>query len=165
MKKIFAFTAAAITAVTMTASAGAVDFAQERQVFQPAVVYIDNEQPELSNADLTAGDEYGILLLENEVFTADETFDLTTESSWQTNGEKTFTAQDILKMIGISFVIGLVVALIVCLVMKSCMKTAVPKSTANDYIRKNSFNITRSRDIFIYSNITKKKRQKQEDKK
>lgn len=166
MKKIFAFTAAAITAVTMTASAGAVDFAREHQAFQPAVVYIDNnEQPELINADLTADDEYGILLLENDVLTADETLDLTTESSQQTSSEEAFTAQDILKMIGISFVIGLVIALIVCLVMKSCMKTAVPKSTANDYIRKNSFNITRSRDIFIYSNITKKKRQKQEDKK
>ena len=74
------------------------------------------------------------------------------------DSEKSFTAQDILKMAGISLCIGLVIALVVCLIMKSCMKTAVPKITANDYIRKNSFNITRSRDIFIYANVTKKKR-------
>ena len=49
--------------------------------------------------------------------------------------------------------------------MKSRMKTARNQLTANDYIRKNSFNITRSRDIFIYSEITKKKRVKEENKK
>ena len=80
------------------------------------------------------------------------------------NNDESYTTQDILKMIGISAIIGVVIALVVCLIMKSRMKTAVPKITANDYIRKNSFNITRSRDIFIYSDVTKKKRQKPENK-
>ncbi len=70
---------------------------------------------------------------------------------------------DFLKKLLISLAAGVVIALIVCLFMKSMMKTARPKRTANDYIRKNSFNITRSRDIFIYANVTKRKREKQEN--
>ena len=49
--------------------------------------------------------------------------------------------------------------------MKSCMKTARPKHTANDYIKKNSFHITRSRDIFIYAELSKRKRVNEESKK
>jgi len=78
-------------------------------------------------------------------------------------GEKSFTAQDILTAAFISLLIGAVIALIICLIMKSFMKTANSKYTASDYIRKNSFNITRSRDIFIYSRITKKRRPKEDD--
>ena len=63
------------------------------------------------------------------------------------------------------FAVGVVIALIVCLIMKSCMKTARPKHTANDYIKKNSFHITRSRDIFIYAELSKRKRVKEESKK
>ncbi|MGN1108183.1 MAG: hypothetical protein ACI4RK_02265 [Oscillospiraceae bacterium] len=73
-------------------------------------------------------------------------------------------SNDFVKKLLISLAVGLIIALIVCMIMKSMMKTANPKATANDYIRKNSFNITRSRDIFIYAKVTKKKREKQENK-
>ncbi len=73
-------------------------------------------------------------------------------------------SNDFVKKLLISLAAGLIIALIVCMIMKSMMKTANPKATANDYIRKNSFNITRSRDIFIYAKVTKKKREKQENK-
>lgn len=73
-------------------------------------------------------------------------------------------SNDFVKKLLISLAVGVIIALIVCMIMKSMMKTANPKATANDYIRKNSFNITRSRDIFIYAKVTKKKREKQENK-
>ena len=81
------------------------------------------------------------------------------ENSTEETNEK-----NIVNILLISLAVGAVIALIVCLIMKSMMKTANPKLTANDYIRKNSFNITRSRDIFIYANVTKKKRVKEENK-
>ena len=99
------------------------------------------------------------LYLEDNVALIDE------PSTEVTEEPKTYTAQDILKMAGISLAVGVVIALIVCLIMKSCMKTARPKHTANDYIKKNSFHITRSRDIFIYAELSKRKRVKEESKK
>lgn len=150
MKKITALAAAAFAAVTLTATS----YAQESFQLEPEapmVVYFDNSDDEYIDAGITAG-EPDRMFLENSV-QAEPEDDAAAEDS-----EKSFTAQDILKMAGISLCIGLVIALVVCLIMKSCMKTALPKITANDYIRKNSFNITRSRDIFIYANVTKKKR-------
>ncbi len=85
------------------------------------------------------------------------------EASGTIEDESGFSMQDLLKKLLISLVVGVVIALIICFIMKSMMKTANPKSTANDYIRKNSFNISRSRDIFIYANVTKKKRVKEEN--
>ncbi len=68
------------------------------------------------------------------------------------------TAEDWAIMIGISVLIGVIVALVVCLIMKSMMKTAVPKPDANDYVRNNSFKLTRQRDIYVYSRTKRTKR-------
>lgn len=51
--------------------------------------------------------------------------------------------------------IGLVSALIIVLVMKAKHKTVHSKSTANDYIKPGSFNVTHSRDMFLYRTVTK----------
>ncbi len=68
------------------------------------------------------------------------------------------TAEDWAIVIGISLLIGVIVALVACLAMKSMMKTAVPKYDANDYVRKNSFKLTRQRDIYVYSRTKRSKR-------
>lgn len=77
---------------------------------------------------------------------------------------QSFTIEELAVKAGTAFLLGLVIALIVCLMMRSNMKTAVKKSTANDYIKKNSFSVTRSRDILVYSNISKKKREQEGNK-
>ncbi|MGN1341483.1 MAG: hypothetical protein ACI4WS_14410 [Oscillospiraceae bacterium] len=89
---------------------------------------------------------------------------LVSSAATETDIDEENSSDGIVKKILISLAIGVIVALIVCMIMKSMMKTARPKATANDYIRKNSFNITRSRDIFVYANVTKKKREKEDNK-
>ncbi|MBQ7922559.1 MAG: TPM domain-containing protein [Clostridia bacterium] len=59
--------------------------------------------------------------------------------------------------------IGLAAALIVCLVMKSRMNTAKPQFAAGYYMVENSFNLLHSRDRFLYSNVTKVARPKDEN--
>ncbi len=154
MKKFAAFAAATIAALSLTASVSAENWVLQPE--QPVITYIEETAPESSNAEITVNTSVERLYLEDNVYFTEEYTALTDEAQ----GEE----KSVPKAILISLAIGLVIALIVCLVMKSFMKTSRPKHTANDYIRKNSFNITRSRDIFIYSEISKKKRQKQENK-
>lgn len=54
-----------------------------------------------------------------------------------------------------AILISTVIALIVVLIMKSGMKTTRPEIMADNYIRKGSFNLRRSRDVFLYSTITR----------
>ena len=60
-------------------------------------------------------------------------------------------------------VFGLVIALIVCLVMKAQMNTAKPQFAAGYYMVDNSFNLLHSRDRFLYSNVTKVARPRDEN--
>ena len=159
MKRIVSVLAAAFAALTVS-TAGAAPL-YDAEPYQPFSVLIESESAD-ENTESDALAEYsGIekLYLEDNVTFTDE------PSTEVTEEPKTYTAQDILKMAGISLAVGVVIALIVCLIMKSCMKTARPKHTANDYIKKNSFHITRSRDIFIYAELSKRKRVKEESKK
>ena len=59
----------------------------------------------------------------------------------------------------IAFIASLVISLIVVSVMKHNMNTIRFQSNANTYIKKDSLRILNSRDLFLYSNTTKTKRQ------
>ena len=118
-------------------------------------------------ADISAQEEVSVLFKDNGAQVEVQQL-LLAETETPVEVENTApeeeNSNDFVKKLLISLAAGLIIALIVCMIMKSMMKTANPKATANDYIRKNSFNITRSRDIFIYAKVTKKKREKQENK-
>lgn len=60
--------------------------------------------------------------------------------------------------IPIAIVCGLIIGIITVLVMKSNMKTTRAESMANNYVRQGSFKLTNSRDIFLYSKVTRTKR-------
>ncbi len=60
----------------------------------------------------------------------------------------------------ISLVIGFVIALIICFIIKKQLKSVEMKAGAADYMRPNSLNIANSRDNFLYSNVTKTARPK-----
>ena len=62
---------------------------------------------------------------------------------------------DIVLRIVIGYVIGLVLALVIVLVMVRKMSTVRPAKTADGYVKKNSFRLTESRDIYLYSRITR----------
>ena len=162
MKRITTILAAGFAAACLTAPVSAAPL-YDLQTEAPAVSFIGGESAAAENTDISAGNAgwQTVYLSENEDF---YTYEVQEELPAE-DGEKTLTAQDVLKKILYAFIAGVIIALIVCLVMKSRMKTVRTKATANDYIRKNSFNITRSRDIFIYSEISKKKRVKEENKK
>lgn len=65
----------------------------------------------------------------------------------------------ILEVIG--FVIAFIIALISVLIMKFRMNNARPKGSAGEYIKKDSMVIKEQKDMFMYSNINKVKRQTQ----
>lgn len=60
----------------------------------------------------------------------------------------------------ICLVIGLVVALIATGVMKGQLKTVRAKAAASDYMRPGSLQVTESRDLFLYRNVTRTARPK-----
>lgn len=55
-------------------------------------------------------------------------------------------------------VIGLIIGGIYTAVLKSKMKTVYLRQTADDYVKSDSLNITKSNEIFLYRNVTKTKR-------
>lgn len=55
----------------------------------------------------------------------------------------------------IAFVAAFVIAGISVLIMRFRMNTAKPKKTAAEYIKKDSFRLKSEKDIFMYSNVTK----------
>ena len=70
---------------------------------------------------------------------------------------------NIMQYVLISLVIGFVVALIVTGIMRSKLKSVRFKSSASDYMKKDSFVLTQSRDIYLYRNITRRAKPKDDD--
>lgn len=61
----------------------------------------------------------------------------------------------------ISMVFGLIVALIVVSSMKSQLKSVGMQRGAANYVKRGSFNITQSKDIYLYRNVTRTARPKE----
>lgn len=55
----------------------------------------------------------------------------------------------------IAFIVGLIIALIAVSVMKSQLKSVKFQTSASNYVRKESLNITDSSDIYLYNTVTK----------
>jgi uncharacterized protein len=68
---------------------------------------------------------------------------------------KYLTMTDIIIRIAIAVVIAMVIAGIVLLIMSRKMKTAVPQLYAKEYMKKDSFHLTRESDRFLYSNTVR----------
>lgn len=62
----------------------------------------------------------------------------------------------------VSLVIGFVIAVIISVVMRSGMKTVHMKPDAADYMKEGSLHINRSRDMFLYHNVTRTAKPKNE---
>lgn len=57
--------------------------------------------------------------------------------------------------IGAAVIIGIIIAFIVVFIMKSQLKTVRFQPAASNYLKEGSLNITQSRDIFLYSTVTR----------
>ena len=55
----------------------------------------------------------------------------------------------------IAFIVGLVISLIITGIMRSKMKSVRYERAASNYIKQGSMNVLRSRDIYLYSTVTK----------
>ena len=62
----------------------------------------------------------------------------------------------------LSFIVGLVVSMISVGSMKAKLKTARPALEAGSYVRKDSMNVSLSRDLYLYRNVTRTKRSSSE---
>ena len=60
----------------------------------------------------------------------------------------------------IGLVVGLVVAFIVVTTMKSQLKSVRPRREAHEYTRKDSMNVTQSRDLYLYRTVHRRPRPK-----
>lgn len=59
------------------------------------------------------------------------------------------------KRIIISLVIGAILAVLICIIIRAQLKSVAMKTNATDYVREGSLNITSQSDRFLYSNVTK----------
>lgn len=59
----------------------------------------------------------------------------------------------------LSLVIGVITALVAVLIMRSRMNTAKRQAHAVDYLKKDSYQLRTCRDLFLYSRVTKTRRQ------
>ena len=59
----------------------------------------------------------------------------------------------------ICLIIGLVIGLIVVLVLKGQLKSVHQQHLAHDYVKEGSMNLTIQRDMFLYRNVTRTKRE------
>ena len=60
--------------------------------------------------------------------------------------------------IGVSLLVGAIVGLIALLIARRGMNTVKAKGSATDYVRQDTFHLTGRQDIFLYSNVTKTRR-------
>lgn len=57
----------------------------------------------------------------------------------------------------ISLAVGIILSFIIVLIMRSKMKSVRRKSGASDYMKPGSMDITKSRDLFLYTHLDRKK--------
>ena len=69
----------------------------------------------------------------------------------------------VLKHLIISAVIGLVAAFIVTGSMKGKLKSVRHQTTANNYVKNDSMKVTQSRDLFLYRQVSRTERPRDED--
>ena len=65
-----------------------------------------------------------------------------------------------LSRFGVSLIIGFLIALAVTGGMAAQLKTVYSKSAANDYVKKDSFKVTDSKELFLYKKLEKQERPK-----
>ena len=73
--------------------------------------------------------------------------------------EVVYYEEEFTPSLGLSFLLGLIVAGISVLVMRIGMNTKHPKHSAAGYMQENSFQMRQQQDLFLYSNVSKVRKQ------
>ncbi len=111
--------------------------------------------PDLSDGEYYDAFETFLSTTEEYIRAADSGKPYDVDNTYNTSADRT---RLILFSVAVGLGIGLVVALIVVLVFKSQLKSVKFEYAAREYEVKNSFNVTRSHDVFLYRNVTKRRK-------
>ena len=73
--------------------------------------------------------------------------------------ETVYYAEEFAPSIGVSVFAGLIIAAVSILIMRIGMNTKQPQRSAAGYMKNNSFRMHQQQDLFLYSNVTKVRRE------
>lgn len=110
--------------------------------------------------DIISDDSAAVALSDNyDTAAINETGDTESDDS----DEAPVSTRDIVIAVCISIVIGIIIGFIGSGIMKSKLKSVSYQSGAADYVVPDSFKLNDSRDVYLYSTVTKTERQTDKD--
>lgn len=114
----------------------------------------------LDTIDTISDDSAAVALSDNyDTAAINETGDTESDDS----DEASVSTRDIVIAVCISVVIGIIIGFIGSGIMKSKLKSVSYQSGAADYVVPDSFKLNDSRDVYLYSTVTKTERQTDKD--
>lgn len=158
-KRITAILAAAIIAVGASVPAFAdSDFYTAEN---DAPVLLTAQEAQADTALDIISDDSAIVALSDNYDTA--AINETGETEDDDSDEAPVSTRDIVIAVCISVVIGIIIGFIGSGIMKSKLKSVSYQSGAADYVVPDSFKLNDSRDVYLYSTVTKTERQTDKD--
>ena len=161
-KRITAIIAAAIIAVGVSVPAFAESDFYTAGNAAPVLLTVQEAQADtaLDTFDTLSDDAAAAALSDNyDTAAINETGDTDGDDS----NKAPVATRDIVIAVCISVVIGIIIGFIGSGIMKSKLKSVRYQSGAADYVVPNSFKLNDSRDIYLYSTVTKTERQTDKD--
>lgn len=161
-KRITAILAAAIIAVGASVPAFADEDFNTAGNDAPVLLTAQEAQADtaLDTLDIISDDSAAVALSDNyDTAAINETGDTESDDS----NEAPVSTRDIVIAVCISVVIGIIIGFIGSGIMKSKLKSVSYQSGAADYVVPDSFKLNDSRDVYLYSTVTKTERQTDKD--
>lgn len=158
-KRITAILAAAIIAVGASVPAFADSDLYTAGNDAPVLLTAQEAQADTA-LDIINDDSAAVALSDNyDTAAINETGDTESDDS----DEAPVSTRDIVIAVCISVVIGIIIGFIGSGIMKSKLKSVSYQSGAADYVVPDSFKLNDSRDVYLYSTVTKTERQTDKD--
>lgn len=161
-KRITAILAAAI--ITVGASVPAFADSDFNTAVNDAQVLLTAQEAQADTAldtlDAISDDSAAVVLSDNyDTAAINETGDTEDDDS----DKAPIATRDIVIAVCISVVVGIIIGFIGSGIMKSKLKSVSYQSGAADYVVPDSFKLNDSRDVYLYSTVTKTERQTDKD--
>lgn len=161
-KRITAILAAAIIAVGASVPAFADSDFNTAGKDAPVLLTAQEAQADtaLDTLDAISDDSAAVVLSDNyDTAAINETGDTEDDDS----DKAPIATRDIIIAVCISVVVGIIIGFIGSGIMKSKLKSVSYQSGAADYMVPDSFKLNDSRDVYLYSTVTKTERQTDKD--
>lgn len=153
-KRITAILAAAIIAVGASVPAFADSDFNTAENDAPVLLTAQEAQADTA-LDIISDDSATVVLSDNYDTAA---INETGETEDDDSDEAPVSTRDIIIAVCISVVIGIIIGFIGSGIMKSKLKSVSYQSGAADYVVPDSFKLNDSRDVYLYSTVTKTER-------